>query len=253
MVLFERQPSLQRLADAIVITSPEPMRGPSAVKTAAVEIVGHINWITPVSAVLVNGTPAEIAADGTFSQKVVLTTGLNAIKVIALTPDNQLLQRSVDVVYAGDVDALKGNGRNYAVIIANAAYAPETGFNALDTPVADGDAIAAELTQKFGFVTSATLPNGTAVSLDLRNASGRDIAMALYNVGQVAGADDTVVIYYAGHGIYEPLTTTAFWVPIDAVAGLPPTYLSASTISEAIARIQARKVMLISDSCFSER
>jgi uncharacterized caspase-like protein len=70
-------------------------------------------------------------------------------------------------------------------------------------------------------------------------------------VSQVAGDNDTVLIYYAGHGIYEPMTTTAFWVPTDAVAGVPPTYLSASTISEAIARIQARKVLLISDSCFS--
>lgn len=75
--------------------------------------------------------------------------------------------------------------------------------------------------------------------------------MALYHLSLVAGANDTVLIYYAGHGIFEPLTTTSFWVPIDAVAGLPPTYFSASTISEAIARIQARKVVLISDSCFS--
>jgi uncharacterized caspase-like protein len=60
-----------------------------------------------------------------------------------------------------------------------------------------------------------------------------------------------VLVYYAGHGIFEPMTTTAFWVPVDAVAGVPPTYISASSISEAIARMQSKKVILVSDSCFS--
>ena len=137
------------------------------------------------------------------------------------------------------------------MIIGNAGYAPSTGFAALDTPIADADALDAVLTGKYGFTTSATLPNGSMAHFSLRDAGARDIAMALYNVSLVAGSDDTVLIYYAGHGIYEPMTTTAFWVPVDAVAGVPPTYLSASSISEAIARIQARKVILISDSCFS--
>lgn len=251
MLLFDPQPSLERAANAILISSPEQTRGPAAVKSAAIEIAGIVNWATPIAAVLVNGEPAVLDRTGAFSHKVALVSGINTVKVVALTQENLLLQKSLDVVYAGDVDALKGAGRSYAVVIANAAYGPETGFNALETPVADADAIEQELVHHYGFTTQATLPNGSTVSLSLRNAGGRDIAMALYNVSQVVGADDTVLIYYAGHGIYEPLTTTAFWVPIDAVAGLPPTYLSASTITEAIDRIQARKLVLISDSCFS--
>ena len=60
-----------------------------------------------------------------------------------------------------------------------------------------------------------------------------------------------MLIYFAGHGIYEEKTTIAFWVPVDAEAGVPISYLSASTISEAIQRMQANKVVIISDSCFS--
>jgi uncharacterized caspase-like protein len=60
-----------------------------------------------------------------------------------------------------------------------------------------------------------------------------------------------VLIYYAGHGIFEEKTTIAFWVPSDAEAGVPISYLSASTIAEAVQRMQANKVVIISDSCFS--
>lgn len=251
MLLFGRSASLERVADAIHITSPEPTRGPNSVTSSAIEVAGVINWTSPVTAVLVNGEVAELRADGRFTRKLTLNNGANTIKVIALTRDNLLLQKSLDVVFAGDVNALKGSGKRYAVIVGNADYGSTTGFNALQTPIADADALEAILTGKYGFATTVTLSSGQRTSLNLRNASGRDTAMALYNVSQVAGDDDTVLIYYAGHGIYEPMTTTAFWVPTDAVAGVPPTYLSASTISEAIARIQARKVILISDSCFS--
>jgi hypothetical protein len=251
MLLFERQPTLERVAGAIHVTSPEPMRGPTSVKSSSIEVAGTVSWTSPVTAVLVNGELADLGTDGRFTRKLNLATGANTIKIVALTRDNLLLQKSLDVVFAGDADALKGTGKRYAVIIGNDDYGAATGFNALTTPVADADALETLLKQRYGFLTEAALPSGQSASLSLRNASGRDTAMALYNVSQVAGDNDTVLIYYAGHGIYEPMTTTAFWVPTDAVAGVPPTYLSASTISEAIARIQARKVILISDSCFS--
>ena len=80
---------------------------------------------------------------------------------------------------------------------------------------------------------------------------GHDIETVLYQIGLVAGEKDTVLIYFAGHGIYEERTTIAFWVPTDAQAGVPISYLSASSIAEAVQRMQANKVIIISDSCFS--
>jgi hypothetical protein len=251
MPLFAGSAQLTAAADAIHITSPEPMRGPTSVKSASIEVTGVVNWTSPPTAVLVNGQPATLDKSGRFTQKVALATGANTIRVIALMQDSRLLQKSFDVVFAGDVDALKGAGKRYAVIIGNSGYAASTGFDPLTTPIADADALTELLKNKYGFLTDVTLPDGSTARLSLRDASLVATQTALYDVSLVAGENDTVLIYYAGHGIYEPVTTTAFWVPTDAKAGAPFTYLSASSISEAIARIQARKVVLISDSCFS--
>jgi uncharacterized caspase-like protein len=67
----------------------------------------------------------------------------------------------------------------------------------------------------------------------------------------VAGERDTVLIFYAGHGLYEAATDGAYWMPSDARAGLPFSYLPAAAITDAILRINAGKVLVISDSCYS--
>jgi hypothetical protein len=238
--------------DPIVITKPAPKRGAAAIERAEVEIEGELNWSSPVKAVLVDGKIAELIERNGFRHTAALKPGLNTVDVVALTADGRTHEKRLEFLFEGDRKALEGEGKRYAVIIANETYdRARTGFDALKTPFEDADAVAAILTGKFGFVTEATLPDGKTLPLMVRDASRRDIETLLYWIGLVAGEKDTVLIYFAGHGIFEEKTTIAFWVPSDAEAGVPITYLSASTIAEAVQRMQANKVVIISDSCFS--
>ena len=238
--------------DPIVITSPAPKRGAAVIDAAEIVIKGVVNWSAPAKAVLIGGRVSALAQDGSFSQKVTLKAGLNTIEVVALTADGRTHETRLELVFEGDMAKLEGEGRRYAVIIANETYdRARTGFGALSTPFEDADAVAAILTARYGFQTEASLPDGKTIPLVLKDATRRDIETVLYQIGLVAGEKDTVLIYYAGHGIYEERTTIAFWVPSDAEAGVPISYLSASTIAEAVQRMQANKVIVISDSCFS--
>ncbi|SDA93180.1 caspase family protein [Mesorhizobium qingshengii] len=238
--------------DPIVITKPVPKRGAAAMEKAEVEIEGQVNWSSPVKAVLVDGKVAELRSGGRFAYTSKLKAGLNTVEIVALTADGRTHERQLEFLFEGDKQALEGEGKRYAVIIANQDYdRTRTGFDTLRTPFADADAIVAILTGTYGFVTEARLPGGATFPLFLKDATRHDIETLLYKIGLVAGEKDTVLIYFAGHGIYEEKTTIAFWVPVDAEAGVPISYLSASTISEAIQRMQANKVVIISDSCFS--
>lgn len=237
--------------DPITITEPTPKRGATVVDRQEVRIAGRVDWSTPARAVLVDGKIANLVADGSFSLTVPLRSGLNTIEVVALTRDGRTHERRLEFVFEGDKKALEGDGTRYAVVIANQNYTPDTGFASLVTPFADVDALTEILNTGYGFRTEALLPTGQTVPLVLKDASRRDIETVLYQVGLVAGEKDTVLIYFAGHGIYEEKTTIAFWVPTDAVAGVPISYLSASTIVEAVQRMQANNVLVISDSCFS--
>ena len=238
--------------DAIVITNPAPKRGAAAVERPEIDIEGSINWSAPTKAVLVDGKVAELRANNAFRFHATLKPGLNTLDVVALTADGRTHEKHLDFLFEGDKKALEGNGVRYAVVIANQNYdRARSGFDTLSTPFADADAVAAILTGKFGFLTEAKLPDGTVFPLVLKDATKHDIETVLYKIGLVAGQNDSVLVYYAGHGIYEEKTTIAFWVPSDAEASVPISYLSASSIAEALQRIQARKIVVVSDSCFS--
>ena len=238
--------------EAIVISSPAPTRGAAAVEKPEVEIAGSVNWSAPTKAVLVDGKSAELRSDGSFKYKATLKPGLNSLEIVALTADGRTHEKLLEFLFEGDKKALEGTGTRYAVVIANQDYdRTRSGFDSLTTPFADADAVVDLLTRKYGFKTEAKLQDGSVVPLYLKDATRHDIETVLYKIGLVAGEKDTILIYYAGHGIYEEKTTIAFWVPSDAEAGVPISYLSASTIAESVQRMQANKVIIISDSCFS--
>lgn len=236
--------------DTIRILSPSVTRGARIVEVPQLEIVGVVEWHAPARAVLVEGQPAALSRDGRFSAKVNLRAGVNTISVTGLTADNEIhLMPPLELVYDGDVKKFENKGRRFALIIANKDYLPETGFASLQTPVADAEALQSVLAGRYGFETELRFSEGESLPLLLVDAGKDRIEDALYTLGQVAGENDTVLIYYAGHGVYDERTANAAWVPVDATR--PYNYLSGATITEHVQRIRARKVILISDSCYS--
>ena len=237
--------------DVIRITAPEPSRAAEPLDTPTVVLKGRVEWPSETLIVLVGKEQALSRSDGTFEHPIELTDGLNRIEVVALTRDNRQHTRTVEVTYAGGADPLAGGGRKYALLIANQTYGGDTGMPALATPFADVDAVADVLVRRYGFVTEAVTPDGHRLPLLLRDASRAQIETTLFQLSLIAGEADQVLIYYGGHGVFEQVTGTAFWVPADAVAGVPPSYISASGISEALLRLQAASVIVVSDSCYS--
>lgn len=236
--------------DTIRILSPSVTRGARIVEVPQLEIVGVVEWHAPARAVLVEGQPAALSRDGRFSAKVNLRAGVNTISVTGLTADNEIhLMPPLELVYDGDVKKFENEGRRFALIIANKDYLPETGFASLQTPVADAEALQSVLAGRYGFETELRFSEGESLPLLLVDAGKDRIEDALYTLGQVAGENDTVLIYYAGHGVYDERTANAAWVPVDATR--PYNYLSGAAITEHVQRIRARKVILISDSCYS--
>lgn len=250
LVLVAEALGAQAGEGAIRILSPTPKRGAMAVERPEIEIEGIVEWPSRTLGVHIDQQPAIVDGEGRFRGKAQLRNGLNRVNVIAVTADSRLHPYTLEFVYEGDRNALEGEGRRIAVIIANQTYGGDTGFASLATPFSDADALAEVLTRKYGFETRIPI-GGTELSLLLKDQTGDAIQRALHAVGKAVGEKDTVLVYYAGHGIYEPVTSTAYWVPSDAEVGFEPSYLSADDIDKAIRRMQAGSVILISDSCYS--
>lgn len=92
--------------------------------------------------VFLGDADATVDPTGRFKGKVALKPGLNVVNVRAVTADNRMHTHRLELLYEGDRQALEGEGRRYAVIIANQNYGRATGMPSLSTPFADADALA---------------------------------------------------------------------------------------------------------------
>ena len=117
-----------------------------------------------------------------------------------------------------------------------------------DLETAKNDALAmADLLQKrYGF----KIDSRKDILLN-HKATRASIYKALRNMASSAGPSDNVLIYYAGHGDLDQLYDDGWWIPVDAKAGDPTTYLDNLQVQKAIRSMKARHVLLISDSCYS--
>ncbi|MEX8518853.1 MAG: filamentous hemagglutinin N-terminal domain-containing protein [Leptothrix sp. (in: b-proteobacteria)] len=85
----------------------------------------------------------------------------------------------------------------------------------------------------------------------LENADKSTMVHALKYLAVNLGPNDSVIIYYAGHGALVASSGAGYWQLADSDARIPETWLSNTDIARLVAQIGASQVALISDSCYS--
>jgi hypothetical protein len=85
----------------------------------------------------------------------------------------------------------------------------------------------------------------------LKNASRRDIVIALDELSKKTTSTDNVLIFYAGHGHYEDENGIGYWFPKDAEVSNSSNWLYNNQLVDCIKKIKSLHTLLISDACFS--
>jgi uncharacterized caspase-like protein len=135
-------------------------------------------------------------------------------------------------------------GQYRALVVGNNNYRdPKGHWPSLKTAVTDARAVAGLLKNAYGFSDVVLLENATR----------REILHALSGLGRRVMRNDSVLVYYAGHGFLDAETRKGYWVPVDAEGVDQATFLRNSTIRDELSLIasRGRHTLLISDSCFS--
>ncbi len=133
--------------------------------------------------------------------------------------------------------AVAAAGKYYALVIGVKSY---QGLPALTTPVNDAQAVAAVLTDQYGFTTQTLL-----------DANRDQIIEALDKYRRTLNESDSLLIYYAGHGYYDKPEDEAYWAPVDARQDSYSRWITGSDITGKARAIPARHFLIISDSCYS--
>ncbi len=131
-------------------------------------------------------------------------------------------------------------GRFHALLIANEKY---TNMEPLTTPVRDANDIEKLLISRYGFSVKV-----------LTNATDDDIMRTLHEYSNTLTQEDNLLIYYAGRGSTpDGPPDRAYWLGVDADPQMRNTWLLAEHVSDKIRQIEAKRILLVTDSCFSSR
>ena len=153
--------------------------------------------------------------------------------------------RGITLQRINNQDLAPYSGGTYrALLIGNNDYQDSNGpWQPLKTAVAGARALKGLLEERYGF-SDVTL---------LENATRREVLIALQALSRRTVANDSVIMYYAGHGFLNIETNKGYWVPVDGQNTDHTTFLRNSTIRDELSTIasRAKHTLLISDSCFS--
>jgi chromosome segregation ATPase len=128
-------------------------------------------------------------------------------------------------------------GTYYALIIGNNTY--EYMPN-LETAVNDAHAIDKVLRERYGFKTRV-----------LENATRAQLLSALNDYRVSLKDSDNLLIYYAGHGELDAKNLRGYWLPVNARRDDATEWVSDQMVTDQIALMAARHVLVVADSCYS--
>ena len=234
----------------IVISSPSVARGVGVQSTAGKMIVtGQALDDSGVKMVLVQGATARLDARGNFSAEASLEIGDNLITVTATdVHDNQasesfVARRLTQAAPAPAPTTATAVRRGYhALLIAVQDY-DHPSVKRLEYPMSDAQQVGRELTNRYTFE-----PQNVTT---LKNPDRKTILNALDQMTKKLKPEDSLLIFYAGHGHWDEQRKQGYWLPRDAAHDQLANWISNGDLRDAIRGIKARHILLISDACFA--
>jgi hypothetical protein len=232
-------------APTILLTSPNLTRSArTLVSTSQTTIVGKALDESGIVEVSVNGAMANLDREGNFSKNILLRFGDNPVELTAVDLYANVarlqfvIQRQADnALLAERMIKRYKVGKYYAMVVGNNnyKYLPK-----LETAVKDAIEVDKILKTTYGFETELLL-----------DATRGDMLSTLSRLRKRMEPEDNLMIYYAGHGVFEEVAQEAYWLPVDAKEDDESNWIIADSITAEMKRNPARHVLIVADSCYS--
>ena len=115
-------------------------------------------------------------------------------------------------------------------------------FPDLKKPVSDAQRLMKILLDRYTFDSDKTV--------FLKNPTKYEFTKQMENFAQIVSPNDNLLVFYAGHGDWDPKSETGYWLLADAKKKDKSSWFSNSSLRDYIRAIPARHVLLITDACF---
>jgi Caspase domain len=133
----------------------------------------------------------------------------------------------------------KQQGTNWLLVIGIDQYEHH---NNLHKAVADAEGFAKVMTTRYGFEhLQPPLYNKDATQRNIRRALGQC---------KTLGEQDSLIVFYAGHGWYDAKTQLGHIVPTEAEGDPASDFIPTNFITNIFQGVDAKHILLIVDCCF---
>jgi hypothetical protein len=113
----------------------------------------------------------------------------------------------------------------------------------LAQPTKDVDKLFEVLNQSYGFTVENTVIQ--------KNPSREELIDTLDLLSDAVAQNDSLLIFYAGHGFWDEQFEQGYWLPRDAKSNAKASWISNATIRDYMKGIRTKHTLLVSDACFS--
>lgn len=134
----------------------------------------------------------------------------------------------------------QNSGKYYALVIGINQYSAP--MPQLKTAVNDAKAIASLLKDRYGFEVILLLDGQATRQAILNNIN---------KYRSVLTENDSLLIYYGGHGYFDKDADKGYWLPVDAEDQLSANRIIADDLTSDVKALPSRHILIISDSCYS--
>ena len=219
-----------------------------------VEVKATVTSSTPMKNVVVSvkrgKTEEAIGArsadmDDKFNVNVDLSMrvsdGENWIEIVAENEDGGTVKdyRSIRVGLDAVSDAVMVDRKDYAILFATDKF---DNWSDLVNPINDAEAIAKELTERYGFEVEI-----------VKDAEQNEVMTKMRELAQRKyKPQDQLMIFFAGHGVYDEVFGEGFVVARNSIRNdvSKNTYISHNRIRSNIDNIPCQHIFLAMDVCF---
>lgn len=243
----------------VVIIEPIVERGFKIVKTKTIMVRGKATDKDRIFEIKINGVDATVTEDGSFTANVPLKFGTNDLvvkatdlKMASSTKTFSIKRKSPDVVVDNNndkddvivVNNNSGFGEYYALLIGVSDYGDGAITDLGGLPTKDAQDLGNVLINKYSFKRE------NVVILN-KSPKANDIIKEFSKLKKKVTNKDNLLVFYAGHGIYDEISGVGAWLPSDADMEYELNLISNSQVVDFLKTIRSKHTLLISDACFS--
>jgi WD40 repeat protein len=208
------------------------------------DLRGIVTDDSGVRSLKINNIETPVRSNSNFIYNIQLAMGENYVSMeVTDVNDNIALKKFIIVRKNMEGEEYVGAtavNHLFVVSINNYSYWPK-----LNNAVKDGNDLVSVLLSKYNF----EFANVTVIKDE--QATRTNIYNGLRSLIEKVGSKDNLIIYFSGHGYFDPLLNEGYWIPKEANTNSTGEYVSNTDILKILNAINSQHTFLIADACFS--